>query len=156
MIKTIQLAKTACQLVRNSMKWCFNSSNKNTETKWINMAKKIWVNSNICKKNKNQKKTQFKIRFKRSNKSVLKIMLCLVILSFQQMILLFTKIQLNHLSMQWICQWLNGNDHKKLFLKTQLLLCTEMQWIQEILSKEHWVIVGSLDLFWFKVQIQNY
>ena len=137
MIKTILSVKMECQLARSNMRWCFNSNSKNMAMKWINTDKKTWVNNNTCKKNKSQKKTQSRTKFKRLNRFVLRMMLYLVIQSFQPMIRLSIKIQLNHLNMQWICLWLSGRDHRRLFLKIQLLSCIETPWTLEISNKEH-------------------
>lgn len=126
MTRTTLSEKMACQLAKNNMSRCCNSSSRSMVGRWINMEKRQWDNSNI-KKIRNQKRTPSKIKFKRLNKFVLIMMHCLEILSSQLMILRCTRIQPSLQNMQWICQWSNGRDHKKLSHKIQPQSCTETQ-----------------------------
>lgn len=118
------LVRTECQLVKSNTTKCLLS--KNTKEKWINTVRKSCLIINTNNRNRLRRRIQFKTRFKRLNKFVLITMHCLVILNFQQMTLLCTMIQFNLQNMPWICQWLNGNVHKKLFPQILLQLCTEI------------------------------
>ena len=60
-------------------------------------------------------------------KFVLKMMRFLEILNSQQMKHPFIMILSLHLNMQWICQLLNGKDHKKLLLLKLNPKCIEIK-----------------------------
>lgn len=143
-----------CQLAKSNTIRCQLS--KNTKEKWINTAKKLCQITNTNNRNKPQRRIQFKTKFKRLNRFVSITMHCLVILNSQLMTHLCTTTQFNLQSMLWTCQWLNGNDHKKLYHQILLQLCTEIDLIQVTLNKEPQEIAGSLALFLSKVPTQNY
>lgn len=135
---------------------CFNKIKLTMEMKWMSMARRWWVTNNTIRcRSRSQRRILFKIKSKRLFKFVLIMMLCLEIQSSLPMILLSTMILQIHLNMPWTCQQLNGKDLKKL-LQKESLSCLVMRWLQEISSKESWEIAGSLDLYWFRAQIQNF
>ena len=151
-------AKMECKWAQSNTNWWDNRM-LNMETKWEIMEMRWWMIqtlNTICNKNRNQRKILYKTRSRRSFRFVLKMMLSLVTQNSQLMMGLFTMILSIHQSMLWICQWLNGKDHKKLFLRMKNQECIEMLWIQEIWSKKFLEIVISWVLCWLWVQTQSF
>ena len=120
--KTSSLERMVCLFHKSNINRC-SKPNKTTAKKWINTVKKLWINSNSSSSRNNQRKIQFKTRFRRLFRSVQRTKHCSVTLSSQQTMLLYTMIQSTLLSTPWTCQWLSGRDHKK-YVKTRNHACS--------------------------------
>ena len=121
-IKISSSEKTACLLVKSSTNKCFRPS-RTTVRRWNHMVKKLNNSNNSSNKN-SQRKTQFRIRFKRLSRFVLKTLLCSETLSSQQTMPVCIMTQSTHQSTPWICQWSSGRDLKK-SVKTKSHACSK-------------------------------